>query len=161
MKRLSSKPKHNESFREEISYAPSLVSMAKASYFPPSKLNSVCESALLVPQVKLRLDDKSDRCGHVSNCHFGSNLSFRTLGSPPINTLPLQSFVGLLDWSLPEYSLRESELWASQERHRNKTKSLPPKHKSYWSELIWNDLGGNLLAFLSRRLESQSSESKE
>ena len=93
-KKLSSKQNPVRSQSEEISYASSYVSKAKTSFFPPSKQNLVCESALLVPQVKLRLDDKSDRCGHVSNCHIGSIVSFHTLGLPTINTPPPPSFVG-------------------------------------------------------------------
>ena len=54
--------------------------------------NSDRESALLGPQVKLRINDKSDRCGHVSSCPIGSHQSFRTLGSPPINTPPPPPF---------------------------------------------------------------------
>lgn len=65
-------------------------------------------------------------------------------------------------WLLYDDFLRERLLWESQERYWIKTKSLPSKHKSYWSELVHYDLGGSLLSFFfilehykpPRRLES-------
>jgi len=70
--------------------------------------NSDRESALLGPQVKLRINDKSDRCGHVSNCHIGSHQSFRTLGSPPINTPPPPSFAVGCSVIIPKRETAES-----------------------------------------------------
>jgi len=47
--------------------------------------------------------------------------------------------IDLIGWELPK---KDTE---------TKQKSLPLKLKSHWTELIQNDLGGNLLAFLSWR----------
>ena len=70
--------------------------------------NSDRESALLGPQVKLRINDKSDRCGHASSYCFRSNQSFRTLGSSPINTLPPPSFAVGCSVIIPKRETAES-----------------------------------------------------
>src|SRR3954471_8032362 len=82
------------------------------------KPNLVRESALLVPQVKLRSNDKSDRCGHVSSCHLGSIWSFRTSGSPTINTPPPPPFEGGCSEIIP----RETEE-STPKPHRSKTQN--------------------------------------
>jgi hypothetical protein len=120
------------------------VSMAKTLLFRPLKLYQVRESAFLAPQVKLRIDWQSDRCGQVSSPHIGSLQSFRSSGSSPINTPPPPSFRGGCS---TEYSL-------TVVRESTPPKPNPPKHKSYWSEPNHYDLGRSLLAFLSWRTAS-------
>src|ERR1041385_5683472 len=97
---IESKPVRIQS--REISCALGNASPAKTSFFRLLKQNQVRESALLGPQVKLRFDWKYDRCGQVSSCRIGSFKTFRTLGSPPINTPPPPSLAG---WLLQDYFL--------------------------------------------------------
>ena len=146
MKRLRSNLNLWEAWIEEISCELGNASQAKTLFFRILKQNQVRESALLGPQVKLRFDWKYDRWGQVSSCHIGSLQSFRTSGLPPINTPPPPSLAGWLlqDWFPAEEREREQP-------HRSTSQTHPPKHKSYWSELIHYDLGRSLLAFLSWR----------
>src|SRR3954469_8864945 len=89
------------------------------------KPNLVRESALLVPQVKLRSDDKSDRCGHVSSCYLGSIWSFRTSGSPTINTPPPPPFACGCSKFIPERNCREHPKNATEAKP--KIQILKPK----------------------------------
>src|SRR3954468_3361968 len=83
------------------------------------KQNEVRESALLVPQVKLHSDDKSDRCGHVSSCHLRSVWSFCTSGSPTINMPSPPPFAGVCCLeNIPERLKRAPPI-----RHRSKTQN--------------------------------------
>ena len=87
--------------------------------------------SFLAPQVKLRLDQKSDRCGHASSCRIGSLQSFRPLGLPTINTLhPAASCDWLLCWTFWDISALSIPKKISRE-------NLSPHWVSSSSRLRW------------------------
>ena len=140
VKRLRSNPNPVRSQKWEISCVLGKVSLAKTLLFRPLKLNRVRESAFFsaskvahwLPIRPLWTGVKpSHRVTSVSS-HLG--IATYKYAAPAI----------IEWWLLPEYSL-------TVKRESTPPKPNPPKHKSYWSELIHYDLGTSLLALLSWR----------